>query len=334
MRIVFAGTPEFAARALAALIAAAPAQGWSVPLVLSQPDRPAGRGLRLMPTPVKALAQAHGIEVATPPTLSVKRGGAAAEAAQAQLRAVQPDVLVVAAYGLILPQAVLDAPAGLPQDDGARLTALNIHASLLPRWRGAAPIARALEAGDATTGITIMQMEAGLDTGPMLLARSAAIDPDDTTATLTARLAELGAELIVAALHAAAAGHLRGRPQPTDGPSVTYAHKLAKDEGRLDFTQPAARLARQVRAFDPFPVASAPWRGEALRIWRAQALDQATAAAPGTVLQADATGVRVATGHGILLLQELQRAGGRRLAARDFLAGNALVPGERLGAWD
>ncbi len=205
MRIVFAGTPEFAARALAALIAAAPAQGWSVPLVLSQPDRPAGRGLRLMPTPVKALAQAHGIEVATPPTLSVKRGGAAAEAAQAQLRAVRPDVLVVAAYGLILPQAVLDAPAGLPQDDGARLTALNIHASLLPRWRGAAPIARALEAGDAATGITIMQMEAGLDTGPMLLARSAAIDADDTTATLTARLAELGAELIVAALHAAAA---------------------------------------------------------------------------------------------------------------------------------
>jgi methionyl-tRNA formyltransferase len=332
MRIVFAGTPEFAARALAALIEAAPARGWTVPLVLSQPDRPAGRGMKLAPSPVKALARSHGIDVATPLTLSVKRGGGAAEAAQAQLREVQADVLVVAAYGLILPQAVLDTPRGLVQAGGARLTALNIHASVLPRWRGAAPIARAIEAGDPETGITIMQMEAGLDTGPMLLVEHMAIDPADTTASLTLRLAELGAQLIVQALGRAARGLLEPRPQPTEGPDITYAHKLAKDEGALDFRRPARVLAQQVRAFDPFPVATTLWRAAPLRIWQARAdAARPCAAAPGLVVASGAEGIRVATGAGELVLLELQRAGGKRLPAREFLAGTPIGAGERLG---
>jgi methionyl-tRNA formyltransferase len=332
MRIVFAGTPEFAARALAALIEAAPAHGWSVPLVLSQPDRPAGRGMKLTPSPVKALAQSHGITVATPLTLSVKRGGAAAEAAQAQLRDVEADVLVVAAYGLILPQAVLDTPRGLVQAGGARLTALNIHASVLPRWRGAAPIARAIEAGDTTTGITIMQMEAGLDTGPMLLLERLAIEPADTTGSLTLRLADLGARLVVQALKRAAQGQLVPRPQPIEGPEITYAHKLAKDEAVLDFKRPAHELALQVRAFDPFPVAATLWRDAPLRIWQARAdAARPSTAAPGTVVASGADGIRVATGDGELVLLELQRAGGKRLPVREFLAGAPISAGERLG---
>jgi methionyl-tRNA formyltransferase len=334
MRIVFAGTPDFAQRALAALIDAAPSRGWTLPLVLSQPDRPAGRGMKLTASPVKALAQSHGIEVATPPTLSVKRGGAAAEAAQAQLRDAAADVLVVAAYGLILPQAVLDAPRGLVQAGGARLTALNIHASLLPRWRGAAPITRAIEAGDAETGITIMQMEAGLDTGPMLLAAREPITPTDTSATLTQRLGDLGARLIVQALDAAARGALVPRLQPADGPEITYAHKLGKDEAALDLRQPAALLARQVRAFDPYPVATLVWRGAPLRVWRAHAAAAGTvrpAAPPGTVVAVGADGVHVATGDGVLVLLELQRAGGKRLPAREFLAGAPIAVGDILG---
>ena len=331
MRIVFAGTPEFAAAALAALIAAAPRERWTLPLVLSQPDRPAGRGMKLTGSPVKQLAQAHGIEVATPPTLSVKKGGREAEAAQAQLRAAEPDVLVVAAYGLILPQAVLDLPRGLPQQGGTRLTALNIHASLLPRWRGAAPVARAIEAGDAATGITIMQMEAGLDTGPMLLDARVPIAADATAGSLTAALAQLGARLIVQALQQAARGELRAVPQPQgDDPRITYAHKLGKHEAWLDWSQSAARLACRVRAFDPFPVAATQVGDAVIRVWRADAqAGAAHDAQPGTVLAADADGVRVATGEGVLRLTELQRAGGKRLPAREFLAGFPLVAGAR-----
>ncbi len=199
MRIVFAGTPEFAAAALAALIEAAPGCGWQIPLVLTQPDRPAGRGLKLAPSPVRRLALEHRIEVAAPATLSLKKGGDAAAAAHARLASANADVLVVAAYGLILPQAVLDIPRGLPDAGAGRITAVNIHASLLPRWRGAAPVARALEAGDAETGITIMQMDAGLDTGPMLLVERTPIGRADTGATLTDRLAHLGARMIVRA---------------------------------------------------------------------------------------------------------------------------------------
>ncbi|HEU0202836.1 MAG TPA: methionyl-tRNA formyltransferase [Burkholderiaceae bacterium] len=327
MRIVYAGTPEFAAAALAALIEAAPGAGWSIPLVLTQPDRPAGRGMKLTPSAVKALALAHGLTVATPATLSLKKGGAEAQAAHAQLRAVAPDVLVVAAYGLILPQAVLDIARGLPDAGCGRITALNIHASLLPRWRGAAPVARAIEAGDERTGVTIMQMDAGLDTGPMLLAEEVAIERHDTTATLTTRLAALGARLIVQALHEAARGGLPARTQPSEG--VTYAHKLDKREALLDWNRPATVLAQQVRAFDPFPVATCVLEGVSLKLWRAEAVAAAGTAAPGTVVAAEATGVRFACGAGDLLVTELQRPGGKRLPAREFLAGMPLRPGMR-----
>jgi methionyl-tRNA formyltransferase len=327
MRIVFAGTPEFAATALAALLEAAPAQGWMLPLVLSQPDRPAGRGMKLAAGPVKQLALAHGLTVATPATFSLKKGGAAAEAAHEQLRAAAADVLVVAAYGLILPQAVLDLPRGLPDAGGGPLTAINIHASLLPRWRGAAPVVRALEAGDAETGITLMQMDAGLDTGPMLASARLPIAPDDSAGSLTARLAALGAQSIVAGLRDAQHGRLRAVPQPAAG--ATTAAKLGRDEAWLDWTQPAAHLARQVRAFDPYPVACTRLRDLDLKLWAAQALEAAPGAPPGTVVGADAAGLRIACGAGLLVVTQLQRPGGKRLAAREFLAGLPLVAGER-----
>lgn len=328
MRIVFAGTPPFAATALAALIAAAPARGWSLPLVLSQPDRPAGRGMKLAASAVKALALAHGLAVETPVTLSLKKGGADAQAAHDRLRDARPDVLVVAAYGLILPQAVLDIPRGLAAAGGARVTALNIHASLLPRWRGAAPIARAIEAGDAQTGITIMQMDAGLDTGPMLLSEAVPIDEHDSSATLTPRLATLGARLIVRALDQIA--QLRPEPQPAAG--ATYAGKIGKDEAALDFQTSAAALARKVRALDPFPGASADFRGVPLKFWSASAMSDPMALPPGTVVRADATGVHVACVGSVLIVTELQRPGARRLPAREFLAGFPVAAGERFAA--
>jgi len=325
MRIVFAGTPPFAAAALAAILETAPRHGWTVPLVLSQPDRPSGRGMKTTASAVKQLALAHGIAVDTP--ASLRKGDDAAGARQ-RLREAAPDVLVVAAYGLILPQEVLDIPAGLRRDWSPPLTAINIHASLLPRWRGAAPIARAIEAGDASTGITIMQMDAGLDTGSMLLAESVPIAPETTAATLTDTLAALGARLIVDAL--AHADRLVATPQP-DG--ATYASKIDKAEAWLDWTQPAAVLARRVRAFDPFPVASTWLQDAPVKVWRAVALASADAgAAPGTVVEAGPEGLVVACGEGALRVTELQRAGGRRLAARDFLAGFPVRTGERCGA--
>jgi methionyl-tRNA formyltransferase len=324
MRIVFAGTPDFAATALAAIVDA----GFEVVLALTQPDRPAGRGLKLTPSPVKQLALARGVAVATPLSLSLKKGGEAAAAARAQLGAVQADVLVVAAYGLILPQAVLDLPRGLPDAGCGRITALNIHGSLLPRWRGAAPVARAIEAGDPGTGITIMQMDAGLDTGPMLLAEPTPILPDDSTATLTGRLGSIGARLIVEALHRAAARRLRATPQPGEGAS--YAHKLDKREAWLDFALDAELLARRIRAFDPFPVACVR-RGETtLKLWRAHAQTDEAGAVPGTVLAATADGLRIACGRGTLVASELQRPGSRRLGAAEFLAGMPIEPGEVL----
>jgi len=326
MRIVFAGTPEFAATALRALLAASASHRFEIPLVLSQPDRAGGRGMKISPTPVKALAIENGVAVATPLTFSRKRDPAQAEAAHAALAAARADVLVVAAYGLILPQSVLDVPAGLGDAGCGPLRAINIHASLLPRWRGAAPAARAIEAGDATTGVTIMQMEAGLDTGPMLLAESLEIAPSDTTATLTQRLAELGAQLIVAALDAAINGTLRAVAQPADG--VTYAHKLDKREALLDWNEPADVLARRVRAFDPFPVAAAVLGDLNLRIWRARVL-AGSGATPGTLVGADRDGVRIACAEGDLLATELQRAGSKRLAAADFVAGIRLPVGAR-----
>jgi methionyl-tRNA formyltransferase len=313
LRLVFAGTPEFAANALARLLAA----GFEVPLVLTQPDRPAGRGMKLQASPVKVLAQAHGITVQQPRSLRLD-GRFPEDAAQAHaaLQAAGADAMVVAAYGLILPRWVLRLP---------RLGCLNIHASLLPRWRGAAPIHRAVEAGDAFTGVTIMQMDEGLDTGDMLLAERVAIAPGDTTGSLHDRLAELGGRLIVQALELAACGGLRAVPQPVDG--VTYAHKVEKAQARIDWRLPAVQLARQVRAFDPFPGAFSQWKGEAIKIWRCDASTDAVALPPGTVLSAGSAGIEVACGQGVLRLLELQRAGGRRLPAAEFLRGFAIAPG-------
>lgn len=313
MRIVFAGTPDFARAALERLHAA----GVMIPLVLTQPDRPAGRGLKLQASPVKRLANEYGLAVAQPRSLRLDgKYPDEALAARSALEAAQPDLMVVAAYGLILPQWVLDLP---------RLGCLNIHASLLPRWRGAAPIHRALEAGDAETGITIMQMDAGLDTGDMLMVERLPIAPDDTTGTLHDKLAELGARLIVEAIELAAGGGLKPVPQPTTG--VTYAHKIEKSEAAVDWSLPAETIARRVRAFDPFPGAFASLAGETIKIWRCQAEPTAHAARAGTVLSADATGIVVACGRGALRLTQLQRAGGKRLPAADLLRGFPIAPG-------
>jgi len=320
MRIAFAGTPAFAASALAALLDA----GREVCVVLSQPDRPAGRGQHLQASPVKQLAAAHGLPVLTPPGLRPERSGAPAAEAIAALRAAAPDILVVAAYGLILPEAVLQLPRGLPLGAG-RIGAVNIHASLLPRWRGAAPVVRAIEAGDAVTGITIMQMEAGLDTGPILLMRARDIAPDDTAATLTDGLARLGGTLLLQALDDLEHGRLQARAQPDEG--ITYAHKVEKREAWVDWYAAAERIAARVRAFDPFPGAASTLGGQVVKIWGAQVVDTAPASAPGTVETVGAEGIVVACGRQCLRLTQLQRSGGRRLAARDFLAGAAIAPG-------
>lgn len=320
MRLVFAGTPEFARAGLQALHAA----GHEVVLVLTQPDRPAGRGMKLQASPVKQWAMAHGVPVQQPRSLRLdgKYPEEAAAARQALLDA-NAECMVVAAYGLILPQWVLDLPAR---------GCLNIHASLLPRWRGAAPIHRAIEAGDARTGITIMQMDAGLDTGDMLLVRALPIAPDATTAVLHDQLAALGGECIVQAL--AAPDALQRVPQPAAG--VTYAHKIDKAEAALDWALPAEVLARRIRAFDPFPGMTVPLSHngstETLKLWAATAEPLAQATAPGTVVSADASGVRVACGEGQLCLTQLQRPGGKRLNAADFLHGCPLQPGQCLKA--
>jgi methionyl-tRNA formyltransferase len=319
LRVAFAGTPEFAAVALEAIHAA----GYPVPLVLTQPDRPAGRGMKLTPSPTKRLAQSLGVPVAQPRSLRLDgRFPEEARAGRAALEAATPDVLVVAAYGLILPAWVLALP---------RLGCLNIHGSLLPRWRGAAPIHRAIEAGDVETGITIMQMDEGLDTGDMLLDAREPIRPDDTTARLHDRLAALGAWLVVQALADAARGALRPVPQPAEG--VTYAHKIEKAEAAIDWTLPAAAIARRVRAFDPFPGASFPCRGEAVKLWRAVPTDRPVAAdaPPGTILAIGSAGVVVSCGEGALTLIEVQRPGGKRQPVDAWLQGRPVEIGERLG---
>jgi len=318
MKIIFAGTPEFARVALERLLAA----GFEVPLVLSQPDRPAGRGMKLQASPVKQCALAHGLPVAQPRSLRLDgkypEEAAAAREAIAQAGA---DAMVVAAYGLILPQWVLDAP---------RLGCFNIHASLLPRWRGAAPIHRAIEAGDQHTGVTIMQMDAGLDTGDMLLVERLPIAADDSTGSLHDRLAVLGGRLMVEALEMAACGGLSPVPQPADG--VTYAHKIEKVEAAIEWTLPAAVIERRVRAFNPFPGASTALAGEVIKVWvaHADADNGAQAAVPGQVMAVGSAGIRVMTGDGVLVLDELQRAGGKRLPAADFLRGFVLTPGQVL----
>ena len=311
MKIAFAGTPEFAQVALARLHAA----GFVIGLVLTQPDRPAGRGMKLQASPVKAFALEHGFRVAQPRSLRLDgKFPGDAQAGRDALLAAQPDVLVVAAYGLILPQWALDLP---------RLGCLNIHASLLPRWRGAAPIHRAIEAGDARTGITIMQMDAGLDTGAMVLAESLPIAPGDSTASLHAKLAPLGGRLIVEAVERAACGGLVSQPQPTEG--ITYAHKIDKAEAAIDWRDSAAVIERRLRAFDPFPGASTQLDGDTIKCWRGVVV--AGQGAPGEVLAVNEAGITVACGAGALLLTELQRAGGKRLAAAPFLQGKPLVGG-------
>ena len=304
MKLIFAGTPQFAATALDHLVEA----GFDIALVLTQPDRPAGRGLHAQPSAVKVRAAALQLPLAQPQNLKEPQS-------HAQLMSVGADAMVVAAYGLILPAAVLAIP---PRG------CLNIHASLLPRWRGAAPIQRALLAGDSETGITIMQMDAGLDTGAILLKQSIEIGDDDTAQTLHDRLAQLGATCIVRALHDSPP------PRAQDAALATYAEKIAKSEALIDWSRSASDICRQIRAFNPVPGAATSWNGTGLKIWRAQPLLEG-AGAPGTVVRANADGLVVVAGRGAVKIAELQKAGAKRLNVAAFLGGSTLAPGARLG---
>ena len=305
--VVFAGTPEFAVPALAALHAA----GHRVRAVYTQPDRPAGRGRIIAAGPVKTHALELGLAVEQPATL---RSPEALE----QLRGYAPQLMVVVAYGLILPQTVLDIPV---------LGCLNIHGSLLPRWRGAAPIARAIEAGDSQTGVSIMKMDAGLDTGPVLLARATPIDPRETAASLHDRLAHLGADAVLEAIDGWQHGHISPQSQPDTGAS--YARKIERGEAAIDWTRDAAALDRQVRAFNPRPVAETTWAGQQLRVWEATPLPRMIDSAPGSVIE---TGTRlvVAAGQGALQIERLQLAGRRAMSAAEFQHAHSLA-GTRLG---
>lgn len=307
LRIVFAGTPDFAVPSLQACLSS----GAEVVAVYTQPDRPAGRGRKLAPSPVKQAALAAGVQVEQPETL---RDAAARE----RLRAYAPDLMIVVAYGLILPKSVLATPP---------LGCWNVHASLLPRWRGAAPIQRAILADDAETGVDLMQMEAGLDTGPVLLEARTPIGADDTGGSLHDRLAALGARLLADALARVQRGE-RLVPQAQAAEGVVYAHKLDKAEAKLDWNEPAAALARKVRAFDPWPVAEAEIHGERMRIWSAEAVAGSVTAAPGTLVATQRDAIDIATGDGVLRIHELQREGGRRVHVRDWLnARRAFDPG-------
>lgn len=297
LSVVFAGTPDFSVPALEALVASR----HRVLAVYTQPDRPAGRGQQLAMSAVKQCALRHGLPVEQPPTLRD-------EAVVARLAGWHADVMVVVAYGLILPANVLAVPP---------LGCLNIHASLLPRWRGAAPIHRALLADDDATGVTIMRMDVGLDTGPMLLERTTPIAATDTAASLHDRLAALGAQALLEALDRLIDGSIPARAQPEEG--ATYAAKIRKDEAIIDWSRSAAELGRRIRAFNPWPIAETRWNGQQLRIWEADVTDAVATAAPGTVISADAAGIRVATGAGLLNLQRVQLAGRKAVTAAEFL---------------
>ena len=315
MRLIFAGTPEFARVALAQLHAA----GHEIVLVLSQPDRPAGRGMKLHASAVKQFALDHGLTVAQPRSLRLDgKFPEDAQAAHEAILAAKADAMVVAAYGLILPQWVLDAPA---------LGCFNIHGSLLPRWRGAAPIHRAIEAGDCETGITIMQMDAGLDTGDMLAIEKMSIAQTDTTASLHDKLAELGGRMMVETLNDAQQGRLKPIPQPAEG--ITYAHKIEKLEAAINWTQPAEHIVRRVRAFNPFPVASTEIKGETLKVWSAHVSPGAPPAGTeyGTILAVESEGIAIAAIDSIVTVTELQRAGAKRMQTADFVRGFDLQPG-------
>ena len=299
-KLVFAGTPDFAVPGLRACIEAG-----EVVAVYTQPDRPAGRGRKLAPSPAKQAALAAGIPVEQPESLKTPE-------AQARLRDYAPDLMVVIAYGLILPRKVLTIP---------RLGCWNVHASLLPRWRGAAPIQRAILAGDAETGVCLMQMEPGLDTGPVLLSEATPIRADHTGGTLHDRLAEMGAQMLAAGLRHVIAGEtLHATPQPETG--ATYAHKLEKSEAELDFSRPAVELERKVRAFDPWPVAEAVLADERVRVWAASALPatlEHAGKSPGAIVSASKLGIDIACGEGVLRILKLQRAGGRVVDAADYV---------------
>ena len=310
LRIVYAGTPEFAVPALAALCASE----HEVVAVYTQPDRPAGRGRVLTASPVKVCAQVHSLPVIQP--LNFRE----AQSIE-QLRGYQPDVMVVAAYGLILPQAVLDIP---------RMGCINIHASLLPRWRGAAPIQRAILAGDAETGITIMRMEAGLDTGPMLKKQGFMLTSEDTAASVHDRLAELGATLLMQVLDHFSESLHHAVPQPQDG--VTYAKKLSKEEALLDWSLSAEQLDRQIRAFNPWPIAETRLHDQQLRVWRAQVMRHAHDQNPGTIIATNSHGIQVACGSDVLNLIEVQLAGRNRLSAAEFIKSHHQLIGVQLGA--
>lgn len=310
MRIVFAGTPDFAATALKALLTT----DHEIVAVYSQPDRPAGRGRKLTPSPVKQVALESGIAVYQPESLKSPE-------AQEELRRLEADVMVVAAYGLILPQAVLEVP---------RHGCLNIHASLLPRWRGAAPIQRAIAAGDTETGITIMQMDVGLDTGNMVLKVTTPIHPDDTGGSLHDRLAELGGQAIVTALAKLAGNGLDGEPQ--DDAQACYAHKLSKDEGHIDWSGSAVAIGRLVRAFNPWPGTFTDLGNQRIRIHRAEAIGGAAGKTPGTVLRRDRDGIDVACGEGVLRIHQLQLPGSRAQTVNDLINGGKelMMPGQEL----
>lgn len=310
MNVIFAGTPAFALPALQRLHAA----GHALKAVYTQPDRAAGRGRQLRTSPIKDYALANRLPLRQPATL---RGE------EPFLGEINADVMVVVAYGLILPASILALP---------RFGCINVHASLLPRWRGAAPVARAIEAGDQETGITIMQMETGLDTGPILLQRDTPILETDTTRVLEQRLAILGADTLMDALERLGKGALAAQPQ--DSAQACYAPKLRKDETWIDWSQPALQVHRKIRALNPRPVAATRWRGETLRLWEVGALNPASFPdrEPGTVIEAGSGGVLVQTGRGVLNIQRLQLAGGRALAVREFLNGTRIAPGDRFGA--
>lgn len=315
MRLIFAGTPEFARVALAQLHAS----GHEIALVLTQPDRPAGRGMKLQASAVKQFALDHGLALAQPRSLRLDgKYPEDAAAAQELLALAQAEAMVVAAYGLILPQWVLGVPAR---------GCFNIHASLLPRWRGAAPIHRAIEAGDAQTGVTIMQMDAGLDTGAMLLAQAIPIEASDTTGSLHDRLAELGGQLMLQVLEQAVDGSLQPVAQAAQG--VTYAHKIEKHEALIDWTQSAAVITQRIRAFNPFPGATAVLNGETLKIWLAEASPGTppVSAEFGSILAVATVGIEVAAMKSVVNITQLQRPGGKRLGVADFLRGFDLQPG-------
>jgi methionyl-tRNA formyltransferase len=308
LRIVFAGTPDFSVAPLESLIASR----HEVIAVYTQPDRPAGRGRKLMPGPVKERALAHGIPVMQPASFRD-------EGAIDDLASLQPDLMVVVAYGLLLPESVLDIP---------RLGCINIHASLLPRWRGAAPIQRAILAGDSRSGVSIMQMDAGLDTGPVWLEREIALQPNETGGSLHDRLAILGAEALMEALPLIASADRKPVPQPGEG--VCYAHKLTKQEARIDWSEPALQIERLVRAFNPWPVAHADLDGEKVRIWEARMHEGSASAPPGAVIGTSREGIDVSTVDGILRVIRLQMPGKRPVTAQEFLNARD-VAGARFG---